>query len=189
MRRSKSATFLICLAGVLAAAALTGGCSKDNSDNGGTTPTIRHPEDFLPTNVSGWELSGEVKSGTTQSELRDAINGGYTTYWRHNMKEFAQANYLGTGSGGGSVDIRVYEFETTADAQALYNDTDLGYIAQENPSVGDMAGMFSAGGFATLWFTRDQYFTEIILSATDTQYAEQQVELLAAGIDTQMQEE
>ena len=126
-------------------------------------------------------------SGTTDAELQAEINGGYQTYTRHNMKEFAMADYLGTS--GGSAGIHIYECDTTPDAQELYNDPDFLPHGSQSPAVGDLADMGSASGATTLRFARNQYYTEIVLVSADTQYAEQQAELLAAGIDSQMQED
>lgn len=187
MRNNYRAAAGICLAALLVVGGLGIGCSKDSSDNGGTNPTIRHPQDFLPTSVSGWTMTGEIASGTTDAELQAEINGGYQTYTRHNMKEFAMADYLGTS--GGSAGIHIYECDTTPDAQELYNDPDFLPHGSQSPAVGDLADMGSASGATTLRFARNQYYTEIVLVSADTQYAEQQAELLAAGIDSQMQED
>lgn len=170
---------------LLALALCPAGCG-DDGDDGTTAPIVRQPEDFLPTNVSGWESSAEVESGTTYEDLTASINGGANIYWRHNVKEFARGRYAGTGSNGGSADIRIYEMNSAADAAALYNDSELGYFADSQPALGDMAGQTSSMGFSTLWFTHDHYFIELLLESSDTQFSEDQALLLATGIDSQL---
>jgi len=138
-------------------------CGGD--DDGGVAPEIRKPEDFLPTDVSAWE-QGETCTGTTDGELQEAINGGYTTYARHGMKEFADADFSGTGSlSGATMTVRIFEMNSSQAAEDLYNDPDTvtGTI-EENPAVGELARMI--GGLATkeIHFVRATYYVSVAVT-------------------------
>jgi len=162
------------------------GCSSD--DDGGTGTTITHPEDFLPTNVSGWS-STEVKSGTTAASLQDDINGGYETYTGHGMKEFAHGSYEGSGSqAGGVMEIFIYEMDGEANALDLYDDSNIVPSAiDEEPNLGDTARLSSFLGGKMLELVRDQYYVSVSISNLGSlEDAESQALLLATSIDQEI---
>ena len=166
------------------------GCNSD--DNGGTAPTIRHPGDFLPTSVSGWEADGEPQSGTTDAELSSSrVNGGYEIYTRHGMKEFAVAEYLGTGAqSGASLQIRIFEMTSAQGALDLYNDIENAPSNTEgNPEIGDVARLsnipFVAG--KRVDFVRDEYYVDVKVTGTSSdEEARVQAEFFAGNIDQEI---
>jgi hypothetical protein len=150
-----------------------------------TAPTIRHPEDFLPTGLSGWTLSGDAQAGTTEAELYSIIDGGAEIYAGHGLEEFATATYTGTGTqAGGTLTVWIYELDSAAHAQALYEDSE---IVPPSPvpelGLGDRARMSSTFPGKELEFTRDAYYIDLNVSGLSPDQAESQLRLVGTGID------
>ena len=159
-------------------------CGGDNDPN---APTIRHPEDFLPTGLSGWTLSGEgTQTGTTEAELYSIIDGGADIYAGHGMEEFATATYTGSGTqAGGTLTVWIYEQDSATHADELYDD---GEIVPPSPipelGLGDQARMSSTFVGKELEFTRDKYYIDLNVSGSlSPDQAESQLRLVATGID------
>ena len=166
---------------LLLAVGLTACGGNDNP----TGPTIRHPEDFLPTGLSGWALSGETQTGTTEADLYAIIDGGAEIYAGHGMKQFATASYTGSGTqAGGTLTVWIYEQNSVGDVLGLYDDS---AIVPPSPvpetGIGDHARMSSTFLGKELEFTRDRYYVDLNLSGLAPQTAETQLRLIGTGID------
>jgi hypothetical protein len=187
--RSHALRFTL-LAVALSASMLALGLPGCGGDDGGTQPTIHHPQDFLPSQVSGWDQQGEPQTGTTDGDLQAVIDGGYEIYTRHGMKEFAIADYLGSGAQAGAT-LKVWIFEMTSDQAALdlYNDSDLLPTTIEGtPMIGSEARVSPIIPVGkSLEFVRDAYYVEVEVSnASSEQTARNQAEFLAGNIDQEM---
>jgi hypothetical protein len=185
LSRPCSTTLWLPLLGALCL--LLAGCGDGD---GGTGPTIRHAQDVLPSDVSGWELEGAIRTGTTDAELQAVINGGYTVYTRHGMKEFAFADYVGSGSQAGAfMHIDIYRMNSADGAADLYSDSDLyAGTPEENPEIGDAARLYAALPVGkTLEFVRDDYYVLVVITqASSTDEARIQVEFIAGNIDQEI---
>lgn len=172
------------------ALALLAGCGGD--DDGGTAPAIRHAEDFLPAQISGWDPSGDPATGTTEAELAaTVINGASNTYARHGMKEFAMADYIGSGAqAGGTMKIWIFEMTSPEGAQALYDDEDLQVVVEDTPEIGEAARISpvqSAG--KKLEFLRDGYYVKVeVAGLSSPEASRNQAEFFAGNIDQEMTE-
>lgn len=169
---------------------LLGGVAGCGGDKGPTTqPAIHHPQDYLPTQVSGWEQAGETATGTTDAELQAEIDGGYDVYASHGMREFAIATYAGSGSqAGATLDIWIFEMNTNQAALDLYDDgriiTD---TIESQPDVGSVARIFTTLLAKRLEFVRDAYFVRVRVSgASSEDDARTQVQFFAGNIDQEM---
>lgn len=165
----------------------TAGCG--GNDGPGTQPTIHHPQDYLPTQVSGWEQAGETATGTTEAELEAEIDGGSEIYTSHGMREFAIAAYAGSGSqASATLDIRIYEMNTNQAALDLYNDSRIVPSPIESqPDVGSVARLSSSLLGKALEFVRDAYYVKVeVLGASSEAEARTQVEFFAGNIDQEM---
>lgn len=161
------------------------GLAACGGDDDPTNPTIRHPEDFLPTGLSGWSLSGDTQTGTTEAELYSIIDGGAEIYAGHGMEEFATATYAGNGTqAGGTLTVWIYEQDSAAHAQALYEDSEIAPPSSvPELGLGDRARMSSNFLGKELEFTRDPYYIDLNVSGLTSDQAEAQLRLVAAGID------
>ncbi len=164
------------------------GCSSDDGGNGSGTPIV-HAQDLLPTSISGWQQQGESVTGTTADELDDYVDGDAPFYVEHNMKEFASASYLGTDAqSGAELDVVIAEMTASADAAALYNDSRISPPSPESESgIGDVARTWSTLFGKVLEFTRDNYYAKLSIENMDGETAENQLRLIATGIDQEMQ--
>lgn len=161
------------------------GLAACGGDDGPSGPVIRHPEDFLPTGLSGWTLSGDTQTGTTEAELYSIIDGGAEIYAGHGMEEFATATYTGTGTqAGGTLTVWIYEQDSAPHADALYDDSE---IVPPSPipelGLGDQARMSATFLGKELEFTRDAYYIDLNVSGLASDDAEAQLRLVATGID------
>lgn len=168
----------------LALMMLAVGC---NDDDGGSGPTIRHPQDFLPTQVSGWEAN-QIQTGTTESDLYGIINGGADIYARYNLKEFAVGDYNGTDDLAGAIlQIWIYALGSAADAEALYNDSQIALSPVEaEPEIGNSARLGSISTGKKLQFIRNEYYMTVAVNQTTAEKAESQVLLQGSGIDDEI---
>ncbi|MBM3317180.1 MAG: hypothetical protein FJY75_04940 [Candidatus Eisenbacteria bacterium] len=177
----------VALWAILALPLLGAGCGGDGK---GTAPVLLHPQDFLPTQVSGWEQAGAPQTGTTDAELQAVINGGYEIYTRHGMKEFAIADYAGSGAQAGAVlRVSIYEMTTAQGALDLYDDGDIRPSTIEAyPAVGETARLspIIPTGKA-LDFVRARYYAKIEISnAVSPEEARNQAEFFAGNVDQEM---
>ncbi len=163
------------------------GCGGDKGP--GTQPTIHHPQDYLPTQVSGWEQAGVTVTGTTEAELEAEIDGGSEIYTSHGMREFAIASYAGSGSqAGATLGIRIFEMNTNQAALDLYNDSRIiPSPIESQPDVGMVARLSSSLLGKALEFVRDDYFVKVeVLGASSEAEARTQVQFFAGSIDQEM---
>jgi len=178
------------LALALPASVLALGLPGCGGDDGGTQPAIQHPQDFLPSQVSGWDQVGDAETGTTDGELQAEIDGGSEIYTRHGMKEFAMADYNGSGAqAGATLKVWIFEMNSSQAALDLYNDSDLAPATIEGtPMIGSEARVSPIIPVGkSLEFVRDGYYVEVEVSnASSEQTARNQVEFLAGNIDQEM---
>jgi hypothetical protein len=173
---------------VLAVCVAFAGCG---GDDGGTDPAIRHPQDFVPTQVSGWGQDGEVDTGTTAAELEAIIDGGAEIYGRHGLQEFALADYIGSGAQAGALmKVWIFDMNSGQEALDLYDDGDLANVAvDEFPEVGNQARLSSSLLARLLEFRRETYYVRIEISgASSPDEARIQLLFFAGNIDQEMTE-
>ncbi len=146
-----------------------------------STPTIIHTEDLLPAGISSWDLSGDVRTGTTEPDLFEVINGGSNIYADHNFTEFAIADYTGSGSlAGGTLACWIFELPNADDTLALYNDSRINTGSpQEVTDIGDEARSNSSFGIYILEFVKDNYYIKLEIQNLSTEEANGQQLLLA----------
>ncbi len=187
------------LIGVLAVVSLAAfcGCSSDDGDNGGTSPTIQQPEDFLPPGDASWARASLTQTASTVAELQAAINGAFTIYEQHGFEEFAGTTYDGT-LGAAEVTLRAWIFEMGANAQALsLHDEDHEEIRKFPPSsvqvindLGDTARFWEVQGIPYptkgLDFVRNEYWVRLEVPAPSINDAEAVLEAFARSIDQDM---
>ena len=139
---------------------LTAACSKQatNSDD------ILSVEDLLVKNneITGWSYSGAGWSANSISDLTVYINGLAEIYQRHGFVEAAHQTYRGTiGSAERRLGLTVYDMGSQSNAQATYDDPDLGLSAAIDwtAGAGAAARHIRFGGFSqVLTFYRGAYF-------------------------------
>jgi hypothetical protein len=175
--------------GVLAAMLLTAGCGSDDQ---GPSNDVRRPEDFLPKNLSDWELS-DYGTASNAGELQTLINGGYNTYMNHNMRECASGNYVAVGQGE-EMHIWVFEMPTVEDAVALSEDDNLLATRPDLNVPEDLGDSAVLDTFNThdkkLYFRRGKYFVRVtvLVGATgEEQYARSQAIMIGRNIDEDIQ--
>ncbi len=164
------------------------GCGSDDNSSG---PQIRHPQDFLIRgDLEGWEMDeGTLQTASTIPELRDtAVNGDGFVYELHNFEEWAGAGYEGTVESSAAVlSVWIFELQTTADALALYNDSEnnIAPPTSEPPDqqIGDEARIWQAGLFTkVLDFVRGKYWVKLSINNTSDD-AEYVLQLFGASVD------
>lgn len=179
-------------AACLLALTLLLGCGSDE-ENGGTV--IRHPQDFLVSDVAGWEMGeGTLQTATTIGELRDGdVNGSLIAdaVDLHNFREWAGAYYEGTLSGStANLTLWIFEQQSAEDALALYNESEYGIAppTSEPPeqAIGDQARIYPSGlNATTLDFVRGPYWVYILIHRA-SEDAEQVLQLFGASVDQKM---
>jgi hypothetical protein len=168
---------------------LAGGCGGDDQQG----PTIRHPEDFLPRDVSGWS-QGAVETATTADELNGIINGEYWVYEQHNFQEFAWSQYDGSAGGSAAtLEAWIFEMQTPADAYATYHDTEHGIeptSAEPTEQVfGEESRIYGQFGVRVLDFISGPYWVKLTLMHSATQDdASSILHVFAASVEQRMPE-
>lgn len=163
----------------------TFGCSDDD----GSGPVIRNPEDFLPQSVGDMTRDGNPLTATTATELQGHINGGYEVYVENNFQDFAWQAYQGTvGGGQATVDVWIFELATADDARALYDEDDhlCGALREELNGIGEQGELcFNPNEGSRVIFQRGKYWVRIYVN-NNTQDAKDLVELFATHIDSEI---
>jgi hypothetical protein len=163
------------------------GCGKDDD---GSNPQIRHPQDFMAADVSGWEMSvGSLEAATTLDDLRDTeVDGGFYPFELHNFQEFARAVYIGRIQGAEKqLTVWITELASEGDAAAMYDDSE-NYIKPPSSEplaqpVGDASRIWQNGLFTrVLGFTRDEYWVKVSIEDLSDD-ADQVLQLFATNID------
>jgi hypothetical protein len=97
-------------------------CSKDKGSN--PEDNVLDPVDLLPKagEISGWTPQGEAEEWIGEA-LYQPINGEAEIYIRYGFQEAAFQDYQGSGSWSNTMlSVRVFQQESAAQAQALYED-------------------------------------------------------------------
>ncbi|MBU1699936.1 MAG: hypothetical protein KJ970_13960 [Candidatus Eisenbacteria bacterium] len=166
--RTLAAGFVVSAGLVLALGIFLAACSDDKG-NGGTEPTIRHPQDFIPQGTSGMSLNGSVQVATNAEELQQVINGGYGVYLTYNFQELALQNYLGNVAGSqASLDVYIYDMGTAEDAADLHHDVEINGSGsyEELDDVGDEERLFIGLGWQKIQFLKGQYWVRIYIDSS-----------------------
>lgn len=187
--RCRSILTLVCASSLL----LFCQCGGEKNES---APEIRHPQDFMVTDVSGWTMDeGKLETATTIDELRDSegVDGGSYPFELHNFQEWAGTTYSGTIQGVvTSLTVWIFEMQTVTDASELYDDSENGIAppTSEPPvqPIGNESRIWQDGLFTTaLDFRRDNYWVKLsIWNQSDD--AEQVLQLFGTSIDQKITE-
>ncbi len=160
------------------------GCEKGDKGE----PVDHDPEDFLPGNLPGWDRAEQNRTGTDYDDLYAAIGEPAVIYTRHHMSSFAFASFTGTGElSSATLTVLVTKMQTEADANALYEDSDL--VFQPNdpiPDLGEEARLTSGLAEGLLQFRRDMFYVELRIANAPAGLAENELLAIGAGIDVEM---
>ena len=160
------------------------GCEKGDKGE----PVDHDPEDFLPVNLPGWDRAEQNRTGTDYDDLYAAIGEPAVIYTRHHMSSFAFASFIGTGEfTGATLTVLVTKMQTEADANALYDDSDL--VFQPNdpiPDLGEEARLTSGLAESLLQFRRDMFYVELKMANAPAGLAENELLAIGADIDVKM---
>ena len=135
-------------------------CSKKESATRVETLSI---EDYLIKNneITGWSYGDLTWIANNISDLTSHINGEADIYQRHGFAEAAFQKYQGTiDSGERHIDITIYNQGNASNAQATYEDPDIGLSgAIEWDNGAGIAAHYSRFGLSQMMsFYRGPYF-------------------------------
>lgn len=170
------------LTSLLFLAVVLTGCGGD--DEKSTAPTIRHPQDFFPQEVTGMTLDGSPRTATTDEELEAIIDGGSTIYTAHNFREFALQDYQGTIDGTQTaLSVWIFEMAGEQDAQELHADEQVQTGNCQNATdVGEQERICPSFNSQMIQFQRGAYWVRLTITNT-SQDARDLTTLVATHID------
>jgi hypothetical protein len=100
-------------------------CSKENNTN----PDALTPEELLikDNEISGWQRTGELWTGSSSTDLYEKINGGAEIYINRGFMEAAMQIYQGQVLGNtASVTLYIFDQGKTANAKSVFDELALG---------------------------------------------------------------
>ncbi len=160
------------------------GC-KD--DDGGVTPPVRHPEDFLPPGTEGMPKYGSPRIATNVDELQEIVNGGYQDYSNNGFQEMVEQNYVGSvGGSPASATVRIFDLDSAENAAAVHGELTREGNWEVVEGLGDEAHQMTSGSLAhTLQFRRSLYWVSLVINST-VQDAKDLLLLFAIHIDQEI---
>jgi hypothetical protein len=134
-------------------------CKKDSSTN-----SVKSIEDYLVKNneITGWTYSGSGWTANNISELTTYIDGAADIYQKHGFVEAVFQQYQGSVNNNQcNLKITIYNQESKSNAQATYNDNDIGLSGAIiwQGGAGDETHYVRYGGLSqVMTFYRNSYF-------------------------------
>ncbi len=179
----------LAMALALGPALLAWGCGESSTDSSGGSSSngTVHPEDFLPSGDEQWQAQGVI-TATTEAELQQAIDGGYTTYVEHGFQEFAGQDYAGQIDGTSvTLTVWIFKLETEQDAAELHIDDDIVQSGCEEISgLGTEARFCSSLMGLRIEFRRGSFWCRLDLSGSTSEEARTQLETFAQSVDSEL---
>jgi hypothetical protein len=167
------------------------GCKKNSTDpNNSQTKTIT---ERLTQNgeIAGWTFSGAGWTANNITDLTTYIDGAAPMYQRHGFIEAAYQKYQGSiNNANALINVTIYNQGSSANALALYNDTDTGFSGAidwtDAGHAGNAAHYKQSGGLSQkLSFYRNGYYVYIDVN-TDTQESLSIIQQFALNIDAEL---
>lgn len=162
-------------------------CKKDSTNDN----PVKSIEDLLVKNneITGWTYSGAGWTANNISELTTYIDGAADIYQRHGFIEAVQQQYQGKVNNNQCLlKITIYNHGNKTNAQATYNDNDIGLsgaITWQN-GAGDEAHYVRYGGLSqVMTFYRNAYFVYLEIN-TDSEESLNIMKQFSLNIDGKM---
>jgi hypothetical protein len=180
---SKAPLLLFPLAMLCLVTALTAGCG---GEEGGSQPTIRHPEDFLPPGTAAMQKDGNPRTATDTAGLQDIVDGGFEVYTNNGFREMVEQMYTGN-VGGSNATVRLWIFDqsSTENAQALHEDILQEGTWEQSGKIGDAEYRRTVLFASIILFRRNQYSAQLEISA-NSQDAKDLLVLFATHVDQEI---
>jgi len=152
--------------------ALPVSCSKDK----GINSEDKDPMDLLPKagDISGWTPQGAPEEWVGD-DLYQPIDGAAEIYIRYGFEEAAFQDYQGSGSWSSTnVSVQVFQQESAAQAQALYEDPGSGtgtpWTGSDAAGIHARSEQFSLS--CTVEFYESKFFVHIDIASGEDQALE-----------------
>jgi hypothetical protein len=145
------------------------GCKKDSATN-----SVKSIEDYLVKNneITGWTYSGSGWTANNLSELTTYIDGAADIYQRHGFVEAVNQQYQGNVNNNQcTLKITIYNQGNKSNAQATYNDNDIGLSGAIiwQSGAGDEVHYVRYGGLSqVMTFYRNAFFVYLEIN-TDSE--------------------
>jgi hypothetical protein len=175
---------ILCIAALLVVLV---SCKKETT----TETPAKSIEDYLTKSneITGWAAGATQWTANNITELTVYIDGAAEIYRKYGFIEAAHREFTGTVNGNpASVKLDVYNHGSTANAQSLYADPDLGFNGALvwTGGAGNAAHYLRNGGLSQqMAFIRNGFYISLEMSA-DTEESLNVLKQFALNVDAKV---